>query len=224
MTNSTGFAGHNWGLCKKCGRFHIHPKGTLNKHWKMSEKSIEKMSKKLTGRIVTEKTKENMSKAHIGTRHSDETKRKMSKSRIGVPLSGEHREKISIAASKLWKDPKYREKVIKNTLKSTLKRPTHFEKKIIDLCSDHGLPFKYIGDGQVIIAGKNPDFMETNGRKLLIETYGKYWHPIDYEETRFKLFAKYGFRTLFLNDDSLIGDNWKEICLRKIKNFLLLSF
>jgi len=36
--------------------------------------------------------------------------------------------------------------------------------------------WKYAGDGSLIIRGKCPDFVNVNGRKLIIEVFGDYWH------------------------------------------------
>lgn len=123
------------------------------------------------------------------------------------------------------KQKRYQERIKELKLSDKLKRilknlPTSFEKKIIDLCEKYNLPFRYIGNGEVIIGFRNPDFIECNGKKLIIETYCSFYHPEDYEEKRGKLFAKYGYRTLFLNENDLCDDSWESICLNKIKNFL----
>jgi len=45
-------------------------------------------------------------------------------------------------------------------------------------------------------------------------------HPKNYEKRRYAIFKKYGFKNLFLNEDDLCCDNWKEVCLNKIQVFL----
>jgi hypothetical protein len=110
-------------------------------------------------------------------------------------------------------------RIVQN-LKGLMKRPTSFEQKIIDLIEERNYPFKYVGDGKLIICYKNPDFVNSNGEKLLIETYFSKWHIKNYEENRSKLFGRYGFRVLFLNEQDLERKNWKEICSKKIDNFL----
>ena len=81
------------------------------------------------------------------------------------------------------------------------------------------MSFKYVGNGQVIINYVNPDFISTNGDKLIIETYCKHWHKPDYEKTRSEIFAKFGYKTLFLNDEDLCCKNWEQKCLQKIREF-----
>jgi hypothetical protein len=130
------------------------------------------------------------------------------------------KQKISISSKKLWQNPEYREKTIKAILRGLRKRPSTFEQKIINLCKKYNLPFKYVGNGEVIINYVNPDFIETNGKKLLIEVYNSFFHPKDYEEKRAKRFAKYGYKTLFLNENDIETKNWEEICLNKIREFI----
>jgi len=116
---------------------------------------------------------------------------------------------------------KNREERLKKLIMYTSQRPTSYERKIIELVKEKNLPFKYVGNGKVWIAGKNPDFIEINGKKLLIETYCQYWHEPNYPISRGKLFAEYGFKTLFLDDNDLTSKNWKDICLQKVQQFLL---
>lgn len=122
--------------------------------------------------------------------------------------------------TRFWKRKEYREKVIKNSLRALRLRPTSFEKKIIDLCKKYNLPFRYIGNGQIIIAGKNPDFINTNGKKLLIETFCKFWHPKNYVVSRTSLFKNYGYGCLFLDDDDICNTQWETTCLTKIMKFI----
>ncbi len=172
---------------------------------------------------ISEHHKLNPPMGMLNKHHSEESKRK-----IGIAnskkLKGRHvslkTEFTSERLKKMWNDEKYKENTIKSILKGLFKRPTSFEQKIIDLCKESNLPFKYVGNGQVIIGYKNPDFIETNGKKLLIETYAKWCHPQNYEEQRSKIFAKFGYKTLFLNEDDLYINNWEFHCLNKIKVFM----
>ena len=109
---------------------------------------------------------------------------------------------------------------IKLRMKGLIKRPTSFEKKIIDLIKNYNLPFKYVGNGDFIIESKNPDFIDTNGKKQVIETYYSYFKHTDYEKNRYDIFRKYGYSTLFLTEKDLKDFNWESICLNKINNFM----
>lgn len=162
----------------------------------------------------------NNSRYWQGKHRSKEWKEKVSNKLILYRQRPEVKQKTSKISKKLWQKEAYREIVIKNALKGLLKRPTSFEKKLIDLINENNLPFKYIGNGDLIIGYKNPDFIETNGKKLLIETYAKFWHPQNYEKQRSKLFKKFGYKTLFLNENHLQSRNWQKICLNKISMFM----
>lgn len=158
--------------------------------------------------------------------HTEESDKKRRKTMLKMWKDKKFREKSIRGMKNLWKNKEYKERALKAILKGSQKRPTSFEKQIIDLCNKYHLPFKYVGNGQVIIANKNPDFIDVNGRKLLIETYCKYWKDrkcggwLNYEKERYKVFAEYGFKTLFLNEDDLIRDDNEQHCLNKIKEVI----
>lgn len=133
--------GHNYGICKKCGKEHIHPKGMKGKSnkgvhlgsipWnkgltKETDKRVKKMSeipktkefieivrRKNKGKKRTEKQKKNISDAHKGQKSH----------RKGLTLEEEYgKEKASKIKEQLSKTLKqkyeedllYRQKVIKN--------------------------------------------------------------------------------------------------------------
>ena len=208
------------------------------------EETKRKISIANTGKYRSEEAKRKMSVAHKGKpsgfkgKHfSEEAKRKMSVARKGQPspFKGKHHLKKTIRKMSVAHKGKHRseevkrkisiankgkhhsEETIRKILKAICKRPTSFEQKVIGLINEYSLPYKYVGDGQIIIGYVNPDFININGQKILIETYAKYWHPKDYEQRRAERFAKYGYRTIFLNEDDLLSKNWKEICLKKIE-------
>lgn len=108
-----------------------------------------------------------------------------------------------------WQNKDWREKQISLVLKSLIKRPTSLEQQMIDLIDKHTLPYKYVGDGSFIIGGKNPDFVNINGEKKLIEVGNTYHHikrfgnMDNYIKERRKHFAQYGWESLFFMGDKL---------------------
>ena len=188
---------------------------------KHSQETKEKIRNKHKGKILSNEHKKRIGlsiKKHIKT-HPEYIKN-ISNSMIGIKRSINTKEKISLGKKKNWENKDYREKSIKNMLKALIKRPTSYEQQIIKLCDKFNLPFKYVGNGQVIIAGLNPDFIETNGKKIVIETYCKYWHykrNENYESDRQKIFSKYGYKIIFLNENELCCNDWEEKCLNKIR-------
>jgi len=105
----------------------------------------------------------------------------------------------------LWSQKEFKEKRIHAILKGLFKRPTNLEKDAIKFFSKYNLPYKYVGDGSLIIGGKNPDFVNINGEKKLVEIGNVFHHKGDYIEKRKEHFAKYGWQTYIL-----IGDKFNE--------------
>ena len=73
-----------------------------------------------------------------------------------------------------------------------------------------------MGNGEVFIAGKVPDWININGKKQLIELFGSYWHKPEDEEIRITHFKQFGFDTLVIWDKELKN---REQLIDKIKSF-----
>lgn len=189
----------------------------------VTEETRARLSKSLRGHKVTEETRKKISEKHKGKHFSPRTELK-----IGNKLSEETKKKIGEKSKQMWENPEYKEKTIKAILKGLIKRPTSLEIQMINLIQKHSLPFKYTGNGQVIINYRNPDFIECNGRKLIIETANPYHHKRGvYEKDRAKIFAKYGYKTLVLWwDDFFVGkhetlrEDYEDNVLNKIRKFI----
>lgn len=141
--------------------------------------------------------------------------------------SEESKIKRSIISKKKWEDPEYRHKVITRSLKALFgKRPTNLEIKFIQLIKKYNLPFKYIGDGKLIIGGCNPDFISTNKRKLIIEVANKIHHPDNYEVRRYAIFAKFGYRTCTIWGPTFRDKNWESNIIKLLidRNFIESKF
>ena len=61
-------------------------------------------------------------------------------------------------------------------LRSNHQKPTKPELHLLELIQKNNLPYVYTGNGEVILGGSCPDFINTTERKQLIELYGCYWH------------------------------------------------
>lgn len=108
----------------------------------------------------------------------------------------------------------------------------HTQPEIIfeQICQKHNLPFHYVGDGQLWI-GKtkklNPDFCELNGKKIVIEVMGDYWHSpllnrklredanLNYRKRHYK---KYGWESYFIWGSDLMRPDAEQFVLSKLKN------
>jgi|GEM_PF-1634708 len=80
--------------------------------------------------------------------------------------------------------------------------------------------WKFVGDFKTWLGGKNPDFMNVNGQKKLIELFGNYWHKDDDPQDRINHFSQYGFKTLVvweseLEDMNLLGERLQEFHIQQ---------
>lgn len=95
-------------------------------------------------------------------------------------------------------------------------KPNKPEKILIRLFKDHGLPFRYVGDGKVWLGKHNPDFININGKKQVVELFGTYWHPRSDEPKWKKDYEEYGFDCLVIWENDL---NDLEEVANKIKTY-----
>ena len=129
----------------------------------------------------------------------------------------EVRNKMSEIGKRNWKDPEYASKV----LSAVAERPNKWELKLLDILNDLAPnEWKYVGDGSFIINGKNPDFINVNGKKLLIELYGEFWHQGHDPKERIDCFKPFGYDTMIIWCSELNKKNY-EITLERIKEFIL---
>lgn len=97
-----------------------------------------------------------------------------------------------------------------------ISRPTNPERKVIRICLSHNLPYKYVGDGQVWLGNRNPDFINVNGEKQVIEVFGTYFHHLFDGANRIEHYRKYGFSCLIIWGDEL--SNMQRVT-KKLLNF-----
>jgi len=102
------------------------------------------------------------------------------------------------------------------------RKPTAPELKLKNMIERHNLPYQYVGNGAVWFEGYNPDFINVNGAKGIIELFGDYWHTTkikhwrETEGGKHYHFAKFGFKTLILWENELENE---KVVVRKIKRF-----
>lgn len=110
----------------------------------------------------------------------------------------------------------------KRRLKALCQKPTRPERELLNLINEHQLPYRYVGDGSFLIEGFNPDFVNINGKKHVIEVFGRVWHEDlvkDWKRTelgRIMVFNSYGFKTLIIWEEEL---KHKDAVIEKIRCF-----
>lgn len=169
-----------------------------------TEETKQRMAKSLTGRKHTKKSKNLMSDSKKGVVFSEEHKRRISESCKGRKCSEETKERMARANKKKWENSDYRGSVIRNSRLSMKITPNKSEQKLQQLL-DNRFPeeWKFVGDGSFILNGYNPDFINVNGKKQIIELFGDYWHKGEDPADRAKLFEPYGFKTLVIWEHEL---------------------
>ena len=122
---------------------------------------------------------------------------------------------------------KHSEETLKSILSQIHSKPNGAERILIDFL--RGFPFKYVGDGSLIIDGLNPDFINIDGKKQIIELFGHGFHDSRHklkkgkiplrqtEEGRKDAFRQFGFDTLIIWDTEL---KHKEAVIEKVAAFL----
>lgn len=164
-------------------------------------------------------------KKRIEKLKTPEFKMKMRKQSENLWKNSQYREKIRTGVKKVWLNPMYREATLKKIFEGRKIKPNKAEIKLDNLLQQK-FPneWKYVGDGYTWIVGKNPDFLNINGQKKLIELFGDYWHSEKLigltkqqaESLRVNHFAKYGFKTLIVWEHELKNPNQVT---NKIKQF-----
>jgi len=103
-----------------------------------------------------------------------------------------------------------RREVMFRVLRQKQLKPNKDEIKLSDILDTlYPNQYKYVGDGVVVIGGMNPDFININGQKKIIELFGHYWHtgvkvPFNRtEEGRISSYKKFGFDCLVIWDYQL---------------------
>jgi G:T-mismatch repair DNA endonuclease (very short patch repair protein) len=166
-------------------------------------------------------------RSHLGCKHSEQTRALMRKNHKGTlgmrfpnriyHFSEEALLRIAESSKQRWQNPSYKQKVVRAQMKARQRKPNVPELKLDELLQKV-LPnqYKYIGDGQVILGGRCPDFINIDGEKKVIELFGTFWHPIFDVAQRVEHYRSYGFSTLIIWEDEL-SDEPKLV--RKIKHF-----
>lgn len=170
-------------------------------------------------------------KVKFGSKFCKKHYKEYCKSRIGNK-NGHYGKKFSKRSKKLmrflalkrWKNKNYRNKVtslknIKKRFKSLKIIPNKKEKLLNSLLEEIlSNEYKFVGDGKIWITKFNPDFINVNGQKKIIEFFGDYWHNLPKimkrDKRRLKIYKDYGYKVLIIWQNELKDKN-------KLKNKIL---
>lgn len=104
------------------------------------------------------------------------------------------------------------------------KQPTKPEQRIIDVAYQFFPDFQYNGRGDlgIVLGGMIPDFVNTNGKKQVIEVFGDYYHSEKCksyrykasEEGRIKTYSSIGYQCLVLWERDIKRKSDLELALK----------
>jgi len=109
------------------------------------------------------------------------------------------------------------------------KHHTNPELVFEEICKKYNLPFHYVGDGSLWIGKKkplNPDFCELNGKKIVIEVFGDYWHsPLLNRNMqnhgtlkyRKRYYRRYKWQSIFLWESDLLRKDAEQFVLNTLQ-------
>jgi hypothetical protein len=105
-------------------------------------------------------------------------------------------------------------KLTKQHIRNSMRRrvPTSLECKLLNLINEAGLPYRFVGDGSFIIEHMNPDFINTNGAKIAVEVYAKFFKSLHggistWKANRSRKFSKYGWHVVYFDETQLTIEN-----------------
>lgn len=113
------------------------------------------------------------------------------KERCSTP---EWRKMKSEEGTNRWKNDKEFAERMRNSRNARPNKSETFLGNLLD--ETYPNEWKFVGDFSFILNGKNPDFVNCNGKKLIIELFGEPWHKGETQEDRSKFFTPFGYRTL----------------------------
>lgn len=99
------------------------------------------------------------------------------------------------------------------------------------ICKKSNLPFKYTGNGSFWIQNINLDFIDVNGKKIVVEIFGDYWHSpllkkdIPYNQTyegRKKILKKYGWKLIVFWESDLKRKDAEQFVLLELSKYAFL--
>lgn len=161
----------------------------------------------------SEDTRRKLSIASMGNIRAKGQRSKEIRNKISLGLMGntnasgyerdcseETRKKLSLISIEKWQDPDYQ----KRQCKAQSIRPNKSETTLLKLLNKlFPNEYKYTGDFSFMINGKNPDFVNINGQKKIIELFGDYWHKGQDPQDRIDIFTPFGYKTLVIWENEL---------------------
>ncbi len=124
----------------------------------------------------------------------------------------EYRKLKSSQTMEMWANPEVKDILVSKIRKASNIRPNKVEDAVIIILNElYPNEWKYVGNGEVVMGGKNPDIINIDGRKAIIEVNGMYWHgkgltgecPLLHQYKQIDHYRKLGYETLVIWEQEL---------------------
>jgi very-short-patch-repair endonuclease len=193
----------------------------------MAGKNHSEKSKNLMGIKQKERFKREQHPFY-GKKHSQETKDKIGRTqKKRVEDNPSLRLEASIRLREIMKSPELRKRLSelkkgkkhsRETIRKILRRrdKSSLEIKFEDLINKLDLPYRFVGNGEIMVARKVPDFVH-NKKKIAIEVYYRkhkemFRGGLDvWKADRLKIFKENGWEIVFFDERQVTEENVKNI-------------
>ncbi len=137
--------------------------------------------------------------------HTEESKIKISDSNMGIPNP------MARFNPQIYKKGR---KIPKEELKKILGKQgkSSLETKFENIIKQLGLPYKFVGNGEVMVARKVPDFVDSNGEKVAIEVFYRRHKELFrgglevWKAERARIFIENGWKIIFFDETEVTSD------------------
>lgn len=213
-------------ICKLCGKSF---NGSIASHlyWKHNMTKEKYKAKFPNAEIVSLDWTRNQSLSHAGQKAWNEGKtketstiiREYSKTLSTKEFTEDHKQHISETKIEQFKNKEFSQRIVRNLDNANFHRAPNKPEKMMETILNKYFPnkWKYVGDGSLKIGSYNPDFININGKKQLIEVFGDYWHKDSNLTEKAEYYRKYGFETLIVWENELYNN--PEEVLDTIRKF-----
>lgn len=147
---------------------------SLKQHYAVHLEAAQRISNALIGRTPSEEVLQRRTESLRQAYSDPKLRQRVSESmRLAHERDPSISQRKSDAMKQLWRDPEYAQRLSE----AQHRKPNETEQLLQTILNEY-FPneWKYVGDGQVWIEGKNPDFINIDGKKQVIEMFGIYWH------------------------------------------------
>jgi hypothetical protein len=150
---------------------------------------------------IPDEQKKKMRDSHLGKKYNvSDSGGEVMRRNMKKATTPENRNKTTMKLIGRKQTPEH----VRNAMR---RRPiTTLEQAFQKIIDDHGLPYRFVGNGAFIIDGLNPDFININGEKIAIEVYARMFKEIGgrtvekYKADRIKRLSPYGWTVYFFDE------------------------